>query len=79
MTRPACAREWANALDTELTTKYGNRVSDQISFSYANGRAAGVALSYDDPNIDDERGVLVSADGAWVVRFHHPAHWWVAC
>jgi hypothetical protein len=72
------AKQWADALDSELTSKYGGCVSDQISYAYADNNAAGVNLSYDDPEIDDERGALVSADSAWIVRYDVRNAWWVA-
>jgi len=72
----ATAQEWSDALDLELVSKYDEIVSDQISYAYAKGNAVGVALSCDHPDIDDERGVLVSADGKWVVYFDPRARWW---
>jgi hypothetical protein len=69
------AREWTDALDIELASTRGS-VSDQIGYAYAKGTAAGVSLSYDHPDIDDERGVLVSADEGWVVYFDPRTRWW---
>ena len=46
------AQEWTDALDIELAGTRAS-VSDQISYAYAKGNAAGVALSYDHPEIDD--------------------------
>lgn len=69
--------QWVAALDRELAERYDGRASDQISFGYANGNAAGVSLSYDHPAVDDERGILVSVDGAWVVRFDIRNKWWI--
>jgi hypothetical protein len=69
------AQEWTDALDIELAGTRAS-VSDQISYAYAKGNAAGVALSYDHPEIDDERGVLVSSDGKWIVYFDPRTRWW---
>ena len=70
--------EWAEALDAEMRES-GLARYDYVSHGYANGALAGVALEFEDPRANDERGIIVGEGGLVVAWDPGSGHWTPTC
>lgn len=74
MTTITTAQDWADALDAHQK-QHRMSAGTLTSEAYADGAILGVTLDPYHPAADDERPVLVSADG-WAVRWVPERDWW---
>jgi hypothetical protein len=49
-----------------------------ISHAYATGQICGIVIDPNNTEADEDRGVLVSKDHGWVIRYFAPNRCWIA-